>query len=100
MWLYLGKDISKDWSVDNMKKTRLNGYVYNFSVDYDAIAADDISNIYMYLMKKKKKTYKNVWVYYKSIFYRINNFINFIERKSIKMYFNEQSITQSKTWNC
>ena len=31
-------NISKDFSVDNMKKTRLNGYVYDFSVDYDAIA--------------------------------------------------------------
>ena len=30
--------ISKDWSVDNMKKkkTGFNGYVYDFSVDYDA----------------------------------------------------------------
>ena len=35
--LYLG-NISKDFSVDNMKKTGLNGYVYDFSVDYDAIA--------------------------------------------------------------
>ena len=26
--------ISKDWTVDNKKKTRLNGYVYDFSVDY------------------------------------------------------------------
>ena len=33
---------SKDFSVDNMKKTGLNGYVYEFSVDYDAIALDDI----------------------------------------------------------
>ena len=33
--LYLG-NISKDWSVDNMKKTAFNGYVYDFSVDYDA----------------------------------------------------------------
>ena len=31
-------NISKDWSVDNMKKTRFTGYVYDFSVDYDAIA--------------------------------------------------------------
>ena len=31
-------NISKGFSVDNMKKTGLNGYVYNFSVDYDAIA--------------------------------------------------------------
>ena len=45
-------NISKDWTVDNMKKTRLNGYVYDFSVHYDAIAADDILDIHNYLMKK------------------------------------------------
>ena len=27
-------NISKDWLADNMKKTGLNGYVYEFSVDY------------------------------------------------------------------
>ena len=36
-WLCLG-NISRDWSVDNMKKTVLKSYVYDFSVDYDAIA--------------------------------------------------------------
>ena len=45
-------NISKDFSVDNMKKTGLNGYVYDFSVDYDAIAVDDILDIHKYLMKK------------------------------------------------
>ena len=35
-------NISKDFSVDNMKKTGLNGYVYDFNVDYDAIAVGDI----------------------------------------------------------
>ena len=35
-----------------MKKTGLNGYVYDFSVDYDAIAVDDILDIHEYLMKK------------------------------------------------
>ena len=35
-----------------MKKTGRNGYVYNFSVDYDAIAVDDILGIHNYLMKK------------------------------------------------
>ena len=45
-------NISKDWSVDNMKKTGLNGYVYDFSVDYDAIVVDDILFIHKYLMKK------------------------------------------------
>ena len=43
------RNISKDFSVDNMKKTGLNGYVYDFSVDYDAIAVDDI---HKYLMEK------------------------------------------------
>ena len=38
-------NISKDWTVFNVKKTRLNGHVYNFGVDYDAIAIDDILNI-------------------------------------------------------
>ena len=45
-------NISKDWSTDNMKKTGFNGYVYDFSVDYDAIAVDDIKDIHKYLMKK------------------------------------------------
>ena len=45
-------NISKDWSADNMKKTEFNGYVYDFSVDYDAIAVDDIKDIHKYLMKK------------------------------------------------
>ena len=35
-----------------MKKTGINGYVYDFSVDYDAIAVDDILDIYNHLMKK------------------------------------------------
>ena len=36
---------SKDWSTDNMKKTVFNGYVYDFSVDYNATDADDIKDI-------------------------------------------------------
>ena len=34
-----------------MKKTGLNGYVYDFSVDYDAVAVDDILGIHNCLMK-------------------------------------------------
>ena len=49
--LWLG-NISEDWSVDNMKDTGLNGYVYDFSVDYDATDVDDIKDIHKYLMKK------------------------------------------------
>ena len=45
-------NISKDFSVDNMKKTRLNEYVYDFSVNYDAIAVDHILDIHKYLMRK------------------------------------------------
>ena len=37
---------------DNMKKIELNAYVYDFSIDYDAIAVDDTLNIHNYLMKK------------------------------------------------
>ena len=35
-----------------MKKAISYGYVFNFSVDYDAIAVDDILDIHKYLMKK------------------------------------------------
>ena len=45
-------NISKDWSVDNMKKTRFTSYDYDFSVDYNAIAVDNIKDIHNYLMKK------------------------------------------------
>ena len=37
---------------DNMKKKGLYGYMYDFSVDYDAIVVDDISDIHKHLMKK------------------------------------------------
>ena len=37
-------NISKDWSVDNMKKTGFTGYVYDFSADYNAIAFDNIKD--------------------------------------------------------
>ena len=47
-------NISKEWSADNMKKTGLKGYVYDFSVDYDAIAVSDILDIHKCLMKKNK----------------------------------------------
>ena len=45
-------NISKDWSVDNMKKPGFTGYVYDSSVDYETIAVDDIKNIQKYLMEK------------------------------------------------
>ena len=44
-------NISKEWSVDNIVKSGLRGYVYDFSVDYGAIAVD-ILDIHNYFMKK------------------------------------------------
>ena len=46
------RNISKDWSVDNMEKTRFNGYIYDFSVDYDVTDVDYIEDIHKYLMQK------------------------------------------------
>ena len=49
--LYLG-NVSKDFFVDNTKKTGLNRYISDFSDDYNATAVDDILDIHKYLMKK------------------------------------------------
>ena len=46
-------NISKDWSIDNMKRTGFTGYVCDFSADYEATDVDDIKDIHKYLMKKK-----------------------------------------------
>ena len=45
-------NISKDWSVEDTIKTGLKGYVYDFSVDYEAFAISDIVDIHKNLMKK------------------------------------------------
>ena len=55
-------NISKEWSTDNMKKTELNGYVYDFSVDYDATDVDDTVDIHKYLMKKNNSVNGNIWI--------------------------------------
>ena len=39
-------NISKDWSVDSIKKARFNGYIYDFSVDYDATDVNNIKDIH------------------------------------------------------
>ena len=41
-----------------MKKTGLKGYVYDFSVDYNAIVVADKLDIHKYLMKKEEIVYK------------------------------------------
>ena len=43
--------------VDNMKKTGLQGYVYDFSVDYNATAVSDILDIHKYLLKKNERVH-------------------------------------------
>ena len=47
------KDI-KGLAGDNMEKMGIKGYVYDFSVDYGAIAVSDILDIHKYSMKKNK----------------------------------------------
>ena len=56
-------NISKDIFVDNMTKAGFKRYVYDFSVDYNAITVDDVLDIHNYLMKKNNVIQKNVWVY-------------------------------------
>ena len=43
---------SKEWSEDNKRKSGFTGYVYDFSVGYDAIDVDGILDIHKYLMNK------------------------------------------------
>ena len=45
-------NISKDLSTDNMKKTGLTGYVFDFSADYNAVTVDDIKDIHKHFIKK------------------------------------------------
>ena len=44
--------ISKGYFVDNMKKTGLNRYVYDFSFDYHVIDTSNIIDVHKCLMKK------------------------------------------------
>ena len=43
-------NVSKDFPVNNMKKTGLHGDVYDFSVDYNNLNVNDILDIHNYLM--------------------------------------------------
>ena len=45
-------NISKVWSIDNMRRTGFTGYMYDFGVKYEATDFDDIKDIHKYLMKK------------------------------------------------
>ena len=48
--------VSKDFSTDSMKKTRLCGYDYDFSVDYNNMDVVDILDIHKYLNIFKNNT--------------------------------------------
>ena len=52
-----------------MKKTSFNGYVYDFSVDYDATDNDDIKDIHNYLMKKNNIVSMKIFGLIKKIFF-------------------------------
>ena len=45
-------NISKDFSINNMLRTGLNGYVSDFSVDYNTITVNSILDIHKYLIIK------------------------------------------------
>ena len=45
-------NISKDFTANNMKYSELNGYISEFSVDYNIIDRNNIIGIHKYLIKK------------------------------------------------
>ena len=63
------ENISKDWAVDNLKRTGFNGYVYCFSVTYDATDVNDILDIHKYFMKKNDIVKQNVWICKANIYF-------------------------------
>ena len=76
-------NISKDFSVDNMKKTVLNGYAYDFSVDCDVIAVDDIF-IHSQVLNEKTQ-YKLMFGFIKNIFVTAMTFFSCNAFKCISM---------------
>ena len=76
-----------------MKKTGFNGYVYDFTLDYDATDIDDIKEIHKYLMKKNKIMWMKIFRFVNSIkFHKCNSIeCNSTECNSVKLYFNEES---------
>ena len=64
------RNFSKDFTDNNMKKTRLNGYVSNPSVDYNIIDTSKIIDIHKYLINKNDMKWclellKNVYYTFK-----------------------------------
>ena len=45
-------NVSKNFSASNKKKTGFNGYIYDFSADYNTIDVNHIKDIHKYQMKR------------------------------------------------
>ena len=73
-----------------MKKTGFNGYIYNFSADYNAIAVSDTLDIHKYLLKKNEIVQKCSNLLSKYLFQQWY-FWQSIKCKSIRMYFSKKS---------
>ena len=73
-------NISKNWSVNNMKKTGLNGYVYEFRVDYRDLNLLNITKnvpiLYDYFMTKWK--INKMFGFIKKVFYVESLFLSSI----------------------
>ena len=67
-------NVSSEFNLIDRKSAGLHGYVYYFSVDYDAIAVDDILDIHKHLMEKNNIVY--MWRFTKKVFAVITTFLN------------------------
>ena len=68
-------NVSKDFSLLNTTNTGLYGYIYDFSVDYKAIANNKIHDIHRYLMEKNN--IKMIFGFIKKCFFTATTFFNF-----------------------
>ena len=74
------------------KKTGLNDYVYNFSIDYNIINTSNIINIHKYSMKKHNIKHLGLLKkYYHTIYHNIVNASNHIK---FVLLSNHQCMTQ------
>ena len=82
-------NIWKDWSTDNIKKTGFNGYVYDFSVDYDSTDVDDVKDIHKCFMKKNNIVFMKLFIFVKKLFFLgltiLSGFTNASSLKCISM---------------
>ena len=90
--MYLG-NVSKDFAVNNMKKTGLKGVVNFFSVDYNPIDTNNILDIYKYLMKRT--CYKITFVLIKKIFIGLlTDVVNGYNHTKCVLLSNQKCMTQ------